>query len=80
MTSVKNHIEQYLTDYNSAKSVTPIWCDTCKSWAHKKCIKDIKSPKKAVEKINRIVNTDPVIDKFIPFLFSSLIKNLTKSS
>ena len=31
MTSVKNHIEQYLTDYNSAKSVTPIWCDTCKA-------------------------------------------------
>ena len=31
MTSVKNHIEQYLTDYNSAKSVTPIWCGTCKA-------------------------------------------------
>ena len=31
MTLVQNHIEQYLTDYSKVKSVTPIWCDTCKA-------------------------------------------------
>ena len=31
MILVQNHIQQYLTDYSKAKSVTPIWCDTCKA-------------------------------------------------
>ena len=28
---VRNHIEQYLRDYNDVKSVTPIWCEECKA-------------------------------------------------
>ena len=28
---VRDHIEQYLRDYNNVKSVTPIWCEECKA-------------------------------------------------
>ena len=31
MFMVQEHIVQYLTDYKSTKSITPIWCDTCKA-------------------------------------------------
>ena len=31
MTSVKEHIEQHLSEYSKHKSVTPIWCGTCKA-------------------------------------------------
>ena len=31
MILVQNHIQQYLTDYSKAKSVTPNWCGTCKA-------------------------------------------------
>ena len=31
MTLVQDYIETHLRDYNDTKSVTPIWCDTCKA-------------------------------------------------
>ena len=31
MTLVQDYIERHLRDYNSTKSVTPIWCGTCKA-------------------------------------------------
>ena len=31
MTLVQDHMERYLTDYNGAKSITPLWCKTCKA-------------------------------------------------
>jgi hypothetical protein len=31
MTSVKEYIELHLNEYSKHKSVTPIWCGTCKT-------------------------------------------------
>ena len=31
MTLVQDHIERHLRDYNRTKSMTPIWCGTCKA-------------------------------------------------
>ena len=31
MTLVQDYIETHLRDYNDTKSVTPIWCKTCKA-------------------------------------------------
>ena len=31
MTLVQDYIETHLRDYNSTKSMTPIWCKTCKA-------------------------------------------------
>jgi len=31
MSDVKKHIEQHLTEHSKHKSLTPIWCGTCKA-------------------------------------------------
>ena len=31
MTSVQDHMEQYLRDNHDTKSITPLWCETCKA-------------------------------------------------
>ena len=31
MTSVQDHMEQYLRDYHKTKSITPLWCEECKA-------------------------------------------------